>query len=70
MDLGLNQVRLRFIEDRTARIEVNSSSIQELTADGTRERILSRMKELGFLYVTVDLAGYRTGALNEVLPGA
>jgi PP-loop superfamily ATP-utilizing enzyme len=27
--------------------------------------VLSRMKELGFIYVTLDLAGYRMGALNE-----
>lgn len=32
-----------------------------------RERVLARMKELGFIYVTLDLAGYRTGALNEAL---
>jgi uncharacterized protein len=65
--LGLTQVRLRFVEERTARIEVAPSSIPELVEDGVRELLLSYMKELGFLYVTVDLAGYRTGALNEAL---
>ena len=38
-----------------------------LVADGTRQRVLDRMRDLGFTYVTVDLAGYRTGALNEAL---
>jgi uncharacterized protein len=64
-DLGLSQVRLRYIEDRTARIEVGPDSIPKLSSDGVRERVVSRMKELGFIYVTLDLAGYRTGALNE-----
>lgn len=69
LDLGMSQVRLRYIEDRTARIEVNPGSIPLLASDGIRERVLASIKELGFLYVTVDLAGYRTGALNEALPG-
>jgi len=66
-ELGLSQVRLRFVEDRTARIEVAPSSLPLVTSEGIRERILSRMKDLGFVYTTVDLAGYRTGALNEAL---
>jgi len=67
LDLGLSEVRLRFVEDRTARIEVSPASIPTLASDGMRERVLARMKELGFIYVTLDLAGYRTGALNEAL---
>jgi|SRR5450759_3307823 len=64
-DLGLSQVRLRYIEDRTARIEVGPESISKLASDGIRERVVAHMKELGFIYVTLDLAGYRMGALNE-----
>lgn len=67
-DLGLDQVRVRFIDDNTARIEVNPSSIALVTADGVRDRVVARMNDLGFTYVTLDLAGYRTGALNEALP--
>ena len=67
LDLGLSEVRLRFVEDRTVRIEVSPASIPTLASDGMRERVLARMKELGFIYVTLDLAGYRTGALNEAL---
>lgn len=70
LGLGLSQVRVRYIEDKTARIEVGPSSIPVLASEGIRERVVSRMKELGFLYVTTDLAGYRTGALNEALPEA
>lgn len=65
--LGLSQVRLRYVEDRTARIEVGVSSLPALVSSGIRERVLNRMRSLGFVYTTVDLAGYRTGALNEVL---
>jgi uncharacterized protein len=67
MDLGVNQFRLRYIEDRTARIEVDPSSIAVLASEGIRERVVARMRELGFVYVTMDLAGYRTGSLNENL---
>lgn len=65
--LGLSQVRLRFVEDRTARIEVAPGLIPRLAEDGTRQKVVEKMKQLGFIYVTVDLAGYRSGALNEVL---
>ncbi len=68
--LGLGQVRVRYIEERTARIEVSQASVPLLASDGIRERVVARMKELGFIYVSADLAGYRTGALNEALPGA
>jgi uncharacterized protein len=35
---------------------------------GTRARVVERLKELGYKYVTLDLAGFRSGSLNEVLP--
>jgi len=65
--LGLKDVRLRFIEGGTARIEVSQAGIPVLASDGVRERVLAKMKSLGFTYVTLDLAGYRMGALNEAL---
>ena len=67
--LGLKDVRLRSYDNGTARIEVNPQGIPLMAADGVRERIVEKMKSLGFTYVTADLAGYRTGALNEVLDG-
>lgn len=66
--LKLNRIRLRYVDDRIARIEVDPGSIAALTSDGIRERVLNKMKELGFIYVTADLEGYRSGALNEALP--
>lgn len=69
LGLGLAQVRLRLVNDVTARIEVGVASLPTLVAEGMRERVLDKMKKLGFTYVTVDLEGYRSGSLNEVLPG-
>ena len=65
--LGLMEVRLRFIDERTARIEVGTSSLGVLVSDAVRKSVLEKMRDLGFTYTTVDLAGYRTGALNEAL---
>jgi len=66
-ELGLSPVRLRFVEDRTARIEISQASLPTLVSDRIRDRVIEKMRSLGFVYVTVDLAGYRTGALNEIL---
>jgi len=66
-ELGFSQVRLRYIDDGTARIEVAPGQIPMLADDGTRETVVRKMRRLGFTYVTADLAGYRPGALNEVL---
>jgi uncharacterized protein len=66
-ELGLSEVRLRLIDDKTARIEVSTSSLGRLVSEGVRQKVIEKMKDLGFTYSTVDLAGYRTGALNEAL---
>jgi uncharacterized protein len=65
--LGMKDVRLRFYDNGTARIEVSSQGVPVLASDGVRERVVDKMKSLGFTYVALDLSGYRTGALNEVL---
>lgn len=65
--LGMSPVRLRYMGDDAARIEVDSNSIGTLVANGAREGILEKMRELGFTYVTVDLGGYRTGSMDEAL---
>jgi uncharacterized protein len=65
--LGCKDVRLRLYDGGTARIEVSQPGIWMLASEGVRDRVLDRMRSLGFTYVTLDLAGYRTGALNETL---
>lgn len=63
-DLGLTQVRVRHY-DETARIEVPPEEMAQVFAQ--RKAIVAELKELGFRYVTLDLQGYRSGSLNEVL---
>ncbi len=62
--LGFQPVRVRYGEAQV-RIEVVPDEIVRLV--GQREGIVRKMKELGFKYVAVDLEGYRSGSMNEVL---
>ena len=67
--LGLCQLRVRHqvlaSGDPTARIETDDAGLEVLLAH--RAEITSELRTIGYLYVTLDLAGYRTGSLNEVL---
>jgi uncharacterized protein len=65
-DLGFRQVRVR-CHDRIARIELDEDEIPRFLDAPVRRLVDDKLKELGFLYVTVDLRGYRTGSLNEAL---
>ena len=64
--LGLVQFRVRHHET-IARIEVLSEDIQILTNSPAREELTAKFKKIGFTYVTLDLEGYRSGSMNEVL---
>ncbi len=66
--LGFRQVRVRW-HDKIARIEVDLTELEHFLKPGIRERIVEAGKAHGFAYVTLDLAGYRTGSHNEVLAG-
>ena len=66
LDLGFHQVRVR-IHGELARIELPPHEFDRLTAQPVRELVVKRLRELGFRYVTMDLLGYRTGSMNEVL---
>ena len=66
-DEGFRFFRVRFHDEKTARIEVGTQEIQRLLDNALRERLVTYMKTLGFTYVTLDLQGYRTGSMNEVL---
>ncbi len=63
-ELGFNLVRVRYHDD-IARIEVPSEDISELVK--YQEEIYNKLLSLGFSYVSIDLRGYRTGSMNEVL---
>ena len=62
--LGLRQLRVRHHED-VARIETDAAGLALLIA--RRAEVVERLKALGYLYVTLDLAGYRSGSLNAAL---
>ena len=62
--LGIKQSRVRY-HDHIARIEVVSDDFQTILKHV--HQIVKRFKTLGFTYITLDLEGYRTGSLNEVL---
>ena len=63
---GITQVRVRH-HDNIARIEVLEEDIPKLLEEKLRRETLSYFKKLGYSYVAVDLEGYRTGSMNEVL---
>lgn len=64
LDLGCKQVRVRVHGD-LARIEVDSDAFPILLEGETRDGIVRRCRELGFLYVSLDLAGFRSGSWDE-----
>ena len=66
LDLGFNQLRVRIHRD-IARIELMPEEFGKFMTAQTREYVHTRFKELGFAYVTLDVLGYRTGSMNEVL---
>lgn len=65
--LGFGQFRVRHHES-IARIEVPSDEFQRITG-GALKDIVAQFKRLGFVYVTLDLEGIRSGSMNEVLQG-
>lgn len=64
--LGFEQLRVRVHED-IARIEIPSEQFQVLLNQEKREMLIESLKQLGFAYVTLDLAGYRSGSMDEPL---
>lgn len=64
--LGFHQFRVRHHGDM-ARIEVEPEEIERLCSREVRLRTAAAGKKAGFLYVTMDLEGYRTGSMNEGL---
>ena len=62
-DLGFRQVRVRH-HDTIARIEIEREEFGKVLEADVSERIVARFRELGYTYVSLDLAGYRTGSMN------
>lgn len=65
--LGFRQFRVR-VHGAVARIEVDRDEIPRLFDASTADAVHEHFRKNGFLYVSVDLKGYRTGSMNEELP--
>ncbi len=66
IESGFEQMRVR-IHGTLARIEIPTVDFDCIMQTEVRARIISKLKEYGFDYITFDLQGYRTGSMNEVL---
>ena len=66
LQLGFAQFRVR-IHGTIARIEVLPEEFDRLIHEPVRSRVVKELTDIGFSYVSMDLAGYRTGSMNEGL---
>lgn len=66
LDLGFRQVRVRHHGDVT-RLEVSAHERNKFFDTDLMDKVYEKFKQLGFSYVTLDLKGYRTGSMNEVI---
>jgi len=64
--LGFRQFRVRH-HDKLARLELPPEEMARLFEDGRHQALVKRFKELGYLYVSLDLQGFRSGSANEAL---
>jgi uncharacterized protein len=64
--LGFKQVRVRHYQN-LARIEILQEEMGRLMEGPLREKVVSHLKGIGYKYVTLDLQGFRSGSMNEVL---
>lgn len=65
--LGFRECRVRLHEGELARVEVPAEGLARLADPAVREGLARRLRELGFRYVTLDLEGFRSGSLNELV---
>ena len=63
---GFRQFRVR-IHGTIARIELLPEDLSRMLDEKLRNEIVDKLKRYGFTYVSLDLEGYRTGSMNEVL---
>lgn len=64
--LGFRQLRVRH-HGTIARLEIPRAEIPALFEDGRLDEVIRHIKEAGFVYVAVDLEGFRSGSMNEAL---
>ncbi|MDR2610259.1 MAG: ATP-dependent sacrificial sulfur transferase LarE [Clostridiales Family XIII bacterium] len=69
LDLGFTQVRVRVHGENgeQARIEIDPAGFAKIMDEDVRARVLAGFTAIGFIYISLDLAGYRTGSMNAML---
>jgi uncharacterized protein len=67
-EMGLRTVRVRYHRGDLARLEVPHEAISRLAEAGVRAGLIEELSKLGFKYITLDLAGFRSGSQNAALP--
>jgi uncharacterized protein len=65
--LGLRELRVRLHEGELARIEIPVAALPRLADPAVREPLVAHLKGLGFRFVSLDLEGFRSGSLNELV---
>jgi pyridinium-3,5-biscarboxylic acid mononucleotide sulfurtransferase len=63
-ELGFHQLRVRH-HDKIARIEVERAELPHLIEDEMSRTVTAGLRKIGYLYITVDLQGFRSGSMNE-----
>jgi uncharacterized protein len=66
--LGFRELRVRYHGDGLARIEVPLAELDALCQPDTRARVVAELGQLGFKFVTLDLAGFRSGSFAALVP--
>jgi uncharacterized protein len=64
--LGFKQVRVRHYKN-LARIEVIQEEMDRFIEGSLKEKVVGHLKAIGYKYITLDLQGFRSGSMNEVL---
>ena len=65
--LGLGELRVRYHAGDMARIEVPLEELNALCEPTVRDEVVKELRQLGFKFVTLDLAGFRSGGLNQLI---
>jgi pyridinium-3,5-biscarboxylic acid mononucleotide sulfurtransferase len=66
LNLGFTQIRVRH-HDKMARIEILEEEMEKFNSEDMRMQVINEFKNKGYLYVALDLEGYKTGSMNKVL---
>lgn len=66
-ELGFKQFRVRHHNEKIARIELMPEDFERVMDKECREKVISDMKDVGYLYISLDMEGYSSGSMNKGL---